>query len=109
MEKETGAICGDGMCPYIPCKDYPNCKHIKVEASASKPCCKNTKEKNMKIKDFQSFNKLNVLKIIDNYEKDLLKCVEMFSDPLQQLHCQNLVFIGHYKEKGLKSKIKGMK
>ena len=22
------AICGDGMCPYIPCKDYPKCNHI---------------------------------------------------------------------------------
>lgn len=24
-----GAICGDGMCPYVPCMDYPKCKHIK--------------------------------------------------------------------------------
>ena len=23
------AICGDGMCPYVPCKDYPDCKHVK--------------------------------------------------------------------------------
>jgi len=23
------AICGDGMCPYVPCKDYPYCEHIK--------------------------------------------------------------------------------
>jgi len=22
-------ICGDGMCPYVPCKDYPECNHIK--------------------------------------------------------------------------------
>lgn len=28
-EKTKDVICGDGMCPYIPCKDYPNCKHIK--------------------------------------------------------------------------------
>lgn len=29
--KRTGAICGDGMCPYVPCKDYPNCKHLDFE------------------------------------------------------------------------------
>lgn len=23
------AICGDGMCPYVPCKKYPNCNHVK--------------------------------------------------------------------------------
>ena len=23
------AICGNGMCPYIPCKDAPNCEHVK--------------------------------------------------------------------------------
>lgn len=23
------AICGDGMCPYVPCKDCPDCEHIK--------------------------------------------------------------------------------
>ena len=27
--EQTGAICGDGMCPYVPCKDYPKCIHIK--------------------------------------------------------------------------------
>lgn len=21
------AICGDGMCPYVPCKDFPKCSH----------------------------------------------------------------------------------
>ena len=25
----SSAICGDGMCPYIPCKNCPNCKHFK--------------------------------------------------------------------------------
>jgi len=25
----SGAICGDGMCPYIPCKDCPVCVHFK--------------------------------------------------------------------------------
>jgi hypothetical protein len=25
--KEKGAICGDGMCPYVPCKNFPNCVH----------------------------------------------------------------------------------
>ncbi len=29
IKKESGAIWGDGMCPYVPCKDYPNCKHVK--------------------------------------------------------------------------------
>ena len=28
-KKYSGAICGDGMCPYIPCKNYPNCEHVK--------------------------------------------------------------------------------
>jgi len=23
----TGAICGDGMCPYVLCKDFPKCGH----------------------------------------------------------------------------------
>lgn len=27
--KYSGAICGDGMCPYVPCKDYPDCIHEK--------------------------------------------------------------------------------
>lgn len=27
--RQTGAICGDGMCPYVPCKNYPNCEHVK--------------------------------------------------------------------------------
>lgn len=22
-------ICGGGLCPYVPCKKYPNCKHIR--------------------------------------------------------------------------------
>jgi len=26
--KQSGAICGDGMCPYVPCVEYPKCKHI---------------------------------------------------------------------------------
>ena len=25
---DAGAICGDGMCPYIPCVNYPKCKHV---------------------------------------------------------------------------------
>lgn len=28
-EKRTGAICGDGMCPYVPCPRYPDCEHVK--------------------------------------------------------------------------------
>lgn len=24
----VGAICGDGMCPYLPCSKHPNCKHL---------------------------------------------------------------------------------
>ena len=24
-----GAICGDGMCPYIPCETFPDCIHFK--------------------------------------------------------------------------------
>jgi len=24
----VGAICGDGMCPYVPCVNYPDCKHV---------------------------------------------------------------------------------
>jgi hypothetical protein len=28
---EEGAICGDGMCPYVPCKDFPNCNHLKEQ------------------------------------------------------------------------------
>lgn len=27
--KEIGFICGDGMCPYVPCDKYPKCDHIK--------------------------------------------------------------------------------
>ena len=22
------AICGDGMCPYVPCNDFPKCNHL---------------------------------------------------------------------------------
>jgi hypothetical protein len=22
-----GCICGDGMCPYVPCSKYPKCNH----------------------------------------------------------------------------------
>ena len=25
--KYGGAICGYGMCPYIPCNDFHNCNH----------------------------------------------------------------------------------
>lgn len=28
-EMNNNAICGDGMCPYIPCKDCPDCNHVK--------------------------------------------------------------------------------
>jgi len=24
----VGAICGDGMRPYVPCINYPKCKHV---------------------------------------------------------------------------------
>ena len=34
--KETGAICGDGMCPYIPCKDFPNCNHLEEQIKFEK-------------------------------------------------------------------------
>lgn len=27
-QKGMGAICGGGMCPYVPCVDYPHCEHI---------------------------------------------------------------------------------
>jgi len=27
----TGAICGDGMCPYIPCRNFPNCNHLEEQ------------------------------------------------------------------------------
>lgn len=27
--KFVGAICGNGMCPYIPCVEFPKCQHIK--------------------------------------------------------------------------------
>lgn len=26
---EQGAICNKGMCPYVPCRDYPMCEHVK--------------------------------------------------------------------------------
>jgi len=26
--KESTAICGNGMCPYVPCEKYPYCEHI---------------------------------------------------------------------------------
>jgi hypothetical protein len=26
----SGAICGNGMCPWIPCEDYPDCEHMKA-------------------------------------------------------------------------------
>jgi hypothetical protein len=29
--RETGAICGDGMCPYIPCRNFPNCNHLEEQ------------------------------------------------------------------------------
>jgi len=29
MKKYAGSICGDGMCPWLPCKDSPNCNHLK--------------------------------------------------------------------------------
>lgn len=29
-KEKTGAICGDGMCPYVPCKDFPDCEHYKT-------------------------------------------------------------------------------
>lgn len=27
-QNKMNAICGDGMCPYVPCKDCPNCVHV---------------------------------------------------------------------------------
>lgn len=27
--KTNDVICGDGMCPFIPCKDCPSCKHFR--------------------------------------------------------------------------------
>ena len=24
----TAIICCDGLCPYIPCKDFPSCEHL---------------------------------------------------------------------------------
>ena len=21
-------VCGDGLCPFVPCKDCPNCVHV---------------------------------------------------------------------------------
>lgn len=30
-EKAVGAICGDGMCPYVPCINYPKCNHREAE------------------------------------------------------------------------------
>ena len=27
-DKQSGAICGDGMCPYIPCEKFPECNHV---------------------------------------------------------------------------------
>ena len=29
--KRSGAICGNGMCPYVPCKDFPKCNHTKKQ------------------------------------------------------------------------------
>ena len=31
MTKQTGAICGDGMCPYVPCLKFPECNHWKEQ------------------------------------------------------------------------------
>lgn len=28
---KISAICSDGMCPYIPCKEFPKCKHIEEQ------------------------------------------------------------------------------
>lgn len=36
-------ICGDGMCPYVPCKDYPKCKHIEEITSNSNKTPKEVK------------------------------------------------------------------
>ncbi len=41
QQKEKGAICGDGMCPYVPCKDFPKCKHVEAvikEKEQKKTC-----------------------------------------------------------------------
>jgi len=27
----SGAICGDGMCPYVPCKNFPKCGHLEKQ------------------------------------------------------------------------------
>jgi hypothetical protein len=27
--ESSGAICGDGMCPYVPCSKFPKCTHLK--------------------------------------------------------------------------------
>lgn len=32
----TGAICGDGMCPYVLCKDFPKCEHVIIKCSCGK-------------------------------------------------------------------------
>ena len=25
----SDVICGNGLCPYVPCKDFPKCNHVK--------------------------------------------------------------------------------
>ena len=32
----TGAVCGAGMCPYIPCVDFPKCEHLEKDLKAKK-------------------------------------------------------------------------
>ena len=35
-QSQKGAICGDGMCPYVPCKDFPKCKHTHSQEEENK-------------------------------------------------------------------------
>jgi hypothetical protein len=33
---ETGAVCGNGMCPYVPCVNFPKCGHGKPKGEKVK-------------------------------------------------------------------------
>lgn len=32
----SDAICGDEMCPYVPCSEFPDCRHMGVEKPKKK-------------------------------------------------------------------------
>jgi len=36
MSETNDVICGDGMCPFVPCSKFPNCVHVHREIKQQK-------------------------------------------------------------------------